>query len=132
MKVVVNAIIKNQTEDRFLIIKRKRGDKIHSGKWAFPGGLVKRGEDLIEALKREIKEETGLRIKNNFKKISEYGYKRPNNEVTFGICFSCTSYGDDIISDKEIADFAWIKPYELSKYKHIKELNKEILKAFRK
>ncbi|MDE0020180.1 MAG: NUDIX hydrolase [Candidatus Poribacteria bacterium] len=41
-------------EGRFLLVKHPRRG------WGFPGGKVEEGENLIEALKREIKEETGV------------------------------------------------------------------------
>ena len=41
----------------------KRANEPNKGKWSIPGGVVKLGESLIDALKREIEEETGLKIK---------------------------------------------------------------------
>lgn len=130
MKIVVNALIKNKKSDKFLIIKRKSGDKIHSGKWAFPGGRVKEGEDLLDALKREIKEEIAIDIKNDFKKISEYEYK-DNKEIVFGVCYSCTALDGRVSKSKEIEDFAWIKPGELNKLDHISDIDKEVKKVFK-
>lgn len=49
-------------EDKVLLIKRALNDSWNPGKWEFPGGKVDFGEDLNEALKREIKEETGLDV----------------------------------------------------------------------
>jgi len=40
----------------------KRGNDPGKGKWSFPGGLVNIGEKVREAVKREVKEETGLSV----------------------------------------------------------------------
>jgi 8-oxo-dGTP diphosphatase len=47
-------------EGRVLIIQR--GTEPRKGLWSIPGGLVELGETLVEAVKREIAEETGLVI----------------------------------------------------------------------
>lgn len=41
----------------------KRGNDPGKGKWSFPGGLVNIGEEVREAVKRKVKEETGLSVK---------------------------------------------------------------------
>ena len=51
------AWIENQFGD-VLLLKQKRGNKL----WTLPGGKVRQRESLKEALKREVEEETGLKI----------------------------------------------------------------------
>ena len=43
-----------------LLIKQKYG--LMKGKWVLPGGFVKDGEGITDAVKRELKEETGITV----------------------------------------------------------------------
>ena len=60
---------------RSIIIKNQRVAMVHSLKYdyyKFPGGGIEKGEDVIDALIRETKEESGLNIAKD--SIIEYGY----------------------------------------------------------
>lgn len=53
------AWIENQFGD-VLLLKQKRGNQL----WTLPGGKVRMRESLLGALKREVQEETGLKIQS--------------------------------------------------------------------
>lgn len=57
--VAVGGVILN--EGKTLLVKRKNPP--NKGSWAIPGGKVKYGETLDEAVKRELKEETHFDVK---------------------------------------------------------------------
>lgn len=57
--VGVAGVIWNR-QDQVLLIRRLNPPR--AGHWSLPGGRVERGERLEDALRREIREETGLEV----------------------------------------------------------------------
>ncbi len=51
-------------KDRKILLVKRTGKLLEGGKWGLVGGFVGRGETLIQAVEREIEEETGLKVKN--------------------------------------------------------------------
>jgi mutator protein MutT len=47
--------------DGKILLEKRRGDP-GKGKWSVPGGLVELGETTVEAVIREVEEETGLDV----------------------------------------------------------------------
>lgn len=56
--VAVGAVV--MRDNQILLIKRGKAPR--KGEWSLPGGAVELGETLEDAIKREVKEETGLDI----------------------------------------------------------------------
>ena len=59
---LIRAVIFND-HAQVLLLKRSSNQKIDQFLWELPGGKLNEGEDPLEALKREVYEETGLEIR---------------------------------------------------------------------
>lgn len=72
---------------KILLVKRKYDP--YEGLWALPGGFLKDEEPLEEGAKRELEEETGLKVEN-LRQIKAYG--RPDRDPrgrTISVGFWC-------------------------------------------
>ncbi len=54
------AVIFHPLESTFLILQRRKADPANAAEWDLPGGNVMFGEIHLDAIQREIREETGL------------------------------------------------------------------------
>lgn len=59
VEVAVGVLL--QADGRFLLTSRPPG-KVYEGYWEFPGGKLERGENVEQALRRELQEEIGITI----------------------------------------------------------------------
>ena len=72
---IVAKIVLIDKENKILFLKRSDFHKKHPGELDLPGGHLKEDESLSKGLAREVKEETGLDIKNPiYFKTAAYGH----------------------------------------------------------
>lgn len=105
---VVAAVIKDGNK----ILATQRGYGEFKGKWEFPGGKIENGENHIEALEREIKEELDVDINvEDFIITVEHDY--PNFHLTMHTYMSKISSGK--IDLLEHMDMKWLELKEIDK-----------------
>jgi 8-oxo-dGTP diphosphatase len=110
---VVTAVI--EREDRSILIgQRRRGDSSPL-KWEFPGGKVKTGESLEQALTRELREEldvTLLRAVPISRVETEYG----GSVGSLTIIFFAVAILEAELRPGPFERVAWVLPRELGQY----------------
>jgi len=132
--VAITAFIKNNQGNKFLIIKRSLNEIAFPGKWSFPGGKLERGENIMETLKREVKEEAGLDIEENHKVfLKDFTFIRPDGKNVVGMCFEVKSKHENVtIPTKEFDEYKWVTPEEFKEYDYIEGMEEEVNLAFKK
>lgn len=94
--VGVGAVV--HAKGKFLLIRR--ANEPGKGLWSIPGGLVEVGEKIRDAVKREVEEETGLRVEvGRLIDVLENIVYDENGRVKFHyvlIDFEAEPIGDDI------------------------------------
>jgi ADP-ribose pyrophosphatase YjhB (NUDIX family) len=119
-EVVVTAIVVR--EDKFLILRRSREKKRFPGMWTVPGGRLeisdfidrpKESKDywynvLETALRREVKEESGLAIKNIEYMTSLATIHKDGAPSLVVSCIADFAGGDIILQTEETDQSAWV------------------------
>lgn len=107
-KITQNIILKNK-DGKALILKH------NTGNWLLPGGKINKGENSLEGLKRELKEETGT-DQFEIEKIVDMDTWEENDQGYCVITFLGSASLDKITLSEEHIDFAWVDINELDKY----------------
>lgn len=121
--VIVTLIIKKGK--KYLLLKRSRSNRTNKGKWQFPEGKLDFGESPLEALKRELKEETNLNLINpKLLKIhsSVINYPKHGKYHLIRLVFDCKTSGKIKLSE-EHEKFAWFTKSEIKKLKMVNGTN---------
>ncbi|MFC5463561.1 NUDIX hydrolase [Lederbergia graminis] len=107
--VAVGGIIENN-EGFILLVKT------HHGGWVFPGGQVEVGENLIDALKKEIKEESGIDVEvSNLLNVSSNTsiYKWYDNVTDVPtkviLDFICYPISGELTTSEETSEVRWVE-----------------------
>lgn len=122
-KCILTNICLVYKDNQILVLDRKKKD------WpglTFPGGHVEKDEDFVSSVIREVKEETGLRIKKPILcGIEEFKTEQEDRYLMF--YYKTNNFSGKIKSSKE-GEVFWIDRDDLNKYKLSLDL-KRILKV---
>ena len=116
---------------RVLLIRR--GGEPLKGEWSLPGGLVELGEDLAEAARRELKEETGLDVKpleilTVFDRIFREGRRVRYHFVI--VDFACRLKGGRLAPASDVLDARWVRRQDLPGYHLTEKATSVAVQAF--
>ena len=98
--------------DRGKVLVTRRSD---NGLWCLPGGAIDPDEAPAQAIVREVREETGLRVRPH-KILGVFGGHRhlyPNGDQTsiVKIAFGCSVIGGELqCNDGEVSELVFVSP----------------------
>ncbi len=116
------------------ILLVERGGEPLKGYWSLPGGAVETGERLEAAMRREIREETGLEVEvlcllEVFERIIPDEAGRPEYHYVL-MDYLCLPAGGTLCAADDASNVAWFLPGELDGLRITEGTPAVIAKAF--
>ena len=114
----VGAVIWNEKGEIVLI---RRGNEPRRGEWSIPGGRVEWGETILEAISREVREETGLEVEiaglievvDSLSRADDGGVTRHYVLVDF----AARTVAGELRAGDDASEARWVPHTELAEYK---------------
>jgi mutator protein MutT len=103
------------------ILLVERAKEPLKGYWSIPGGIVEAGERLEDAVRREVREETGLEIEplamfEIFERIMPDSEARPEYHYVL-IDYLCRAVGGQLAAASDVSQAAWVSEQNLREYR---------------
>lgn len=92
---------------KFLLVSRGSKVKNFPSHWAFPGGKVEFNETVIDTIRREVKEETGIELTGEACFLDSYFFSK-----SVGLAFLVRANGNKVTLNDEIEDYIWVSSIE--------------------
>lgn len=129
LQVGVKILLKNK-DNKYLVLFRSAGNKPipHKKYWDMPGGRINPGSSLLENLKREVMEETGLEVTGEPNLITVQDILKTDRHVV-RIVYAGFADGEVKFSD-EHSDYKWLSLEKLLKLEPTDYYLKEVLTDF--
>jgi 8-oxo-dGTP diphosphatase len=93
-------------QGRALIIQRR-----DNGHWEPPGGVLEHGETIEDGLRREVYEETGLKVEPE--RLAGI-YQNMQRHIV-ALVFRCRAVDGQMAENAEVAGFIWAAPAEITR-----------------
>jgi 8-oxo-dGTP diphosphatase len=119
-------------DGRTLLVRR--GSAPLEGQWSIPGGMLELGELIVEGVRRELAEETGIEVRvleliEVFERVipGEDGRTRYHFVI---LDYLCDMVGGQAQAASDVIDVAWAREEELEKYELTAIATRVIKRAF--
>ena len=118
--------------NRVLLVRRSREPL--KGQWSIPGGAVEVGEPLADALRREMREETGLQVRLlGLVEVLDRILRDSEGRIQYHFVlmdYLCQPVGGELRAGTDAAQVRWVEREKLSEYGLRPETQEVIEKAF--
>ncbi len=116
------------------VVLVERGREPLKGRWSLPGGVVEVGELVKDALRREVKEETGLEVEvigliEVFERIQRDAEDRPEYHYVL-LDYYCEPRGGRLQAGSDVARAEWVRRQDVGRYPLTSGAREVIEKAF--
>ena len=110
--MILSTLCYIESDGKYLMLNRnKKKNDVNGGKWIGVGGKFEKDESPVNCLLREVKEETGLTLKNHFfRGVITFVCEGAESEQMF--LFTSTAF-DGKLKTCDEGDLAWVEKSEV-------------------